>query len=286
MDSPRRVLPPFLFIALIMLFFFPNNTATLFAWTIKPAMTPLLIGRRLYLGSYFFIRLTMGGKWHWYTNGFLPIAAFTWFMALSTIIHWAEFNHNHISFYAWLVLYLVTPILVPILWLRSRGTDPVTPEPTELIVPAIYRQIIGVLVRGWWLLPCSCLYFRMLLSACGPGPLRSSQHNHSRVVRAARHGGVDVLTRTKMERVAHRVGEPLIGIAAYTRGGCTGLGRFHDRQADHVDIPGWHVGLAGLSRLDLRSHAAEERQATCCRLGAPNCAGWDRTDTRLPASTR
>jgi hypothetical protein len=127
-----------------MLFFFPNDTATLFAWTIKPAMTPLLMGAGYISGSYFFIRLTMGGKWHWYTNGFLPIAAFTWFMALSTILHWDKFNHNHISFYAWLVLYLITPILVPILWLRNRVTDPITPEPTELIVPAIYRQIIGV----------------------------------------------------------------------------------------------------------------------------------------------
>ena len=137
-------IPPFLVVAFIMLFFFPNDTATLFAWTIKPSMTPLLMGAGYISGSYFFIRLTMGGKWHWYTNGFLPIAAFTWFMALSTIIHWDKFNHNHISFYAWLVLYLITPILVPILWLRNRVTDPITPEPTELIVPAIYRQIIGV----------------------------------------------------------------------------------------------------------------------------------------------
>ena len=46
-------IPPFLVVAFIMLFFFPNDTATLFAWTIKPAMTPLLMGAGYELRAHF-----------------------------------------------------------------------------------------------------------------------------------------------------------------------------------------------------------------------------------------
>ena len=138
-------IPPFLVVAFIMLFFFPNNTAELFAWTIAPPMTPLLMGAGYISGSYFFIRLILGGKWHWFTLGFLPIATFTWFMGLSTLLHWDKFNHNHISFYAWLLLYLITPFLVPALWLRNRVTDPGTPDPGDVVVPANVRLITGVI---------------------------------------------------------------------------------------------------------------------------------------------
>src|SRR5437016_8962964 len=109
-------IPPFLLAAFIILYIFPNNTKDLFAWTITPTMTPLLMGAGYISGSYFFVRLIMGGKWHWFTLGFLPIATFTWFMGLATVLHWDKFNHNHISFYAWLLLYVVTPFLVPALW--------------------------------------------------------------------------------------------------------------------------------------------------------------------------
>ena len=65
-------------------------------------MTPLMMGGGYISGSYFFVRLVLGGRWSWYTLGFLPIAAFTWFMAAATILHWEKFNHDHVSFYAWL----------------------------------------------------------------------------------------------------------------------------------------------------------------------------------------
>ena len=137
-------IPPFLVVAFILLFFFPNNTTDHFAWTIKPTMTPLLMGAGYISGSYFFVRLIMGGRWHWFTLGFLPITAFTWFMGLATFIHWDKFNHNHISFYAWLILYVVTPFLVPALWFNNRVTDPGTPDPGDVILPRWIRLAAGI----------------------------------------------------------------------------------------------------------------------------------------------
>jgi len=143
------LIPPFLVVAFILLYFFPSNTTDLFAWTIRPEMTPLLMGGGYISGSYFFIRLTMGGKWHWFSNGFPSIGLFTWFMGLATVLHLEKFNFGHISFYAWLILYVVTPFLVPFIWFRNRGTDPGTPDPDDIVVPSTIRlisRVVGVVL--------------------------------------------------------------------------------------------------------------------------------------------
>lgn len=139
------LIPPFLVTAFVMLYLFPNDTDKLFAWTIAPPMTALMMGGGYVTGSYFFLRLVIGGRWSWYALGFLPIAAFTWFMAAATLLHWDRFNHAHVSFYAWLVLYLVTPVVVPALWLRNRATDPGSPDPGDVLVPAPVRVAAAVL---------------------------------------------------------------------------------------------------------------------------------------------
>jgi hypothetical protein len=145
-------IPPFLIVAFIMLYFFPFDTATLFSWTITPQMTPLIMGGGYISGSYFFVRLIMGGKWHWYTWGFPAIATFTWFMLIATLLHLDKFHQGHISFYAWLGLYLVTPFLVPILWLRNRRTDPGTPDPDDVVVPDYARLLTGIAGTGMFLI--------------------------------------------------------------------------------------------------------------------------------------
>lgn len=143
-------IPPFLIVAFIMLYFFPYdgvafNGIPLFAWTIKPAMTPLIMAAGYISGAYFFVRLIMGGKWHWFAHGFPAITAFTWFMGLSTLLHWDRFLHNHISFYAWLILYLVTPFLVPALWWRNHRADPATPDSGDVVVPQVVRSAVLVM---------------------------------------------------------------------------------------------------------------------------------------------
>ena len=46
---------PFLVAASIILYLFPGNTTELFAWTIKPSMTPLMLGAAYGAGIYFFM---------------------------------------------------------------------------------------------------------------------------------------------------------------------------------------------------------------------------------------
>ena len=136
------VIVPFLLTAFVLLYFWPDNTADLFAWTIKPEMTPMIMGAGYIAGAYFFIRVFLEKRWHRVGIGFLSITAFVWFMGLATVLHWDRFNHGHVSFWAWLFLYLITPFLIPLLWLRNRRTDPGTPEPNDVIIPNNIRWAI------------------------------------------------------------------------------------------------------------------------------------------------
>jgi len=162
------LIPPFLIVAFIILYVFPNDTGNLFAWTIKPTMTPLMMGGGYISGSYFFVRLVIGGRWSSYTLGFLPIAAFTWFMAGATVLGWEKFNHEHVSFYAWLILYLVTPIIVPLLWFRNRATDPGTLAPGDIAVPAQVRR--AALVVGLALVAMALFMFLLPDTAASVWP--------------------------------------------------------------------------------------------------------------------
>jgi hypothetical protein len=129
----------------VLLYLWPGNTEQLWAWTIRPEMTPLLMGGGYASGVYFFGRAVFARRWHWVALGFLPVALFTWIEGLATVLHWDRFNHSHPAFWVWTVAYFLTPFLVPLLWLRNRGEDPCTPDPDDAIVPTPVRMIMGAI---------------------------------------------------------------------------------------------------------------------------------------------
>ena len=134
---------PFLVAAFILLYFWPNDTDKLFAWTIKPAMTPMMLAAAYAGGIYFFTRAALAKRWHLVKLGFLPVTTFAALLGIATILHWDRFNHNHISFFTWAALYFTTPFLVFAVWLRNRMTDPGTAESNEVIIPQVIRLFIG-----------------------------------------------------------------------------------------------------------------------------------------------
>jgi hypothetical protein len=136
---------PFLVAAFILLFIWPNDTDKLFAWTIKPAMTPMMLAAAYMGGTYFFTRVFLAKQWHLVKLGFLPVTVFASLLGIATLLHWDRFNHSHISFYTWALLYFTTPFLVFAVWLRNRMTDPGSAEPGEMIIPLVIRLFIGVI---------------------------------------------------------------------------------------------------------------------------------------------
>ncbi len=140
---------PFLWLAFLILNFFPAHTGELFAWAIKPNITSMYIGAGYLGGSWLFVNGVFGKRWHRIQGGFAPITAFTWVMMIDTFLHWDRFSHGRLGFYVWLILYIITPFLVPALWIYNRKTDDGGLEDSDLrIEPPVLliTRIFGTFV--------------------------------------------------------------------------------------------------------------------------------------------
>ncbi len=155
MDTDDRIQPitravavfvvPFLWLAFLILFFNPNSTGERFAWAIKPHMTAMYMGAGYLGGSWLFINAIFGRQWHRIQGGFLPVTSFTWFMMVATFLHWDQFNLSSLGFTLWLILYIVTPFLVPALWMYNRKTNPGTLETGDIIISSVVLLILKLL---------------------------------------------------------------------------------------------------------------------------------------------
>ncbi len=127
----------------LILYFFPDDTERLFAWTIHPRMTPLAMGAGYAAGAFFFSRTLLAKYWHHVGIGILPITIFSAAMGAATFLHWDRFNHQHITFVLWTITYIVTPFLIPFIWFRNRVTDLGTPDADDLVIPSPIRWIMA-----------------------------------------------------------------------------------------------------------------------------------------------
>lgn len=133
------VVVPFLLLAFLILYLLPDRSGERFAWAIKPHMTALFIGSGYLGGAYMFVYAIFGRRWHRIKTAFPAVTTFTVAMLLATILHWDRFNLKHFPFQLWLILYVITPALVPYLWLKNRVTDPGTPEANDIPVPTLAK---------------------------------------------------------------------------------------------------------------------------------------------------
>ena len=100
------VIVPFLLVAFALLYFFPDDTRHWFAWDVQPTITPLVMGAGYIAGAYFFVRVARETRWHRIQVGFLPVTAFTLFMAIGTFTHLDRFATEHVAFWIWVGLYV------------------------------------------------------------------------------------------------------------------------------------------------------------------------------------
>ena len=133
-----------LVLAWIVLFVFPGQTDHRFAWTIDARMTVMLMGAGYGSAIYFFLRVVTERRWHRVTLGFVPTTVFTWMMLGATLVHWDRFRHGSAPFLLWFWVYLITPILVPAVWLLNRGSDPHTLEERDAMLPGWCRSAMIV----------------------------------------------------------------------------------------------------------------------------------------------
>jgi hypothetical protein len=123
-DALTRWVAGFIVVILLdasqLLAFYPDRTATLWAWTIQPELSAMVLGSVYTGGAYFFARVLFGASWQEVAAGFPAIALFVWMATLATALHLDRFAEDSLPFAAWAALYVVTPLLVPYLYLRNR----------------------------------------------------------------------------------------------------------------------------------------------------------------------
>ncbi len=140
--------------ALIVLWGMPDETADLWAWTIKPDLTPIFMGAGYGAGAYFFLQTWRAERWHPSSAGVFGAAFFASLMLIATLVHWDKFNHGDapflaaFCFYAWIIVYILSPFVVMWLWWRNHQHDPRTPEPRDPIVPEMIRLGARVFAVG------------------------------------------------------------------------------------------------------------------------------------------
>jgi len=132
---------PFLIVAFVVLYGWPGETGRLFAWTIRPRMTPMVLGAVYIGGAYFFVRAWRAAEWHTVKVGFVPVTVFASLLGVATILHWDRFNHTHLAFWLWAGLYFTTPFLVLGAWLLNRSREAEAGDELMLSPPA--RLIVG-----------------------------------------------------------------------------------------------------------------------------------------------
>ncbi|MEA2361917.1 MAG: hypothetical protein QOD71_1062 [Thermoleophilaceae bacterium] len=138
--------------AVIILWGFPGRTDDLWAWTIKPDLTPIFLGSSYAGGAYFFWQTFRSNRWHPSSAGMLSASAFAAAMLVATLIHWDKFNHGDaptlaaLAFYGWVGVYILSPGIVFALWLQNHRRDPRTPEPGDAVLPP--NVLLGARVFG------------------------------------------------------------------------------------------------------------------------------------------
>jgi hypothetical protein len=139
---------PILTAAFVILFLFPGQTHTLWGWTIRSRMSCMFMGGGYLAGALFFFRAARAKEWHRLGPGIVATTVFATLLGVATFLQWPDFNHVHVSFWAWVVLYVTTPLLLPLLYVKNRVFDPGTPGPEDAPIPAWIRVCLTVLGVG------------------------------------------------------------------------------------------------------------------------------------------
>src|ERR1044072_4045057 len=102
------VIGPFLLVAFALLYVFPHDTKRYFAWEIHPDLTPMIMAAGYVARAYFFRRGVVETRFRRVHVGFLPVTAFTIFMAAGSFLHLDRFLQGPVASWIWMGLY-VTP---------------------------------------------------------------------------------------------------------------------------------------------------------------------------------
>jgi hypothetical protein len=113
-------------LAILTIFLDPGNTATNFAWPIKPDVMAATLGAFYAASAIIFILPLFGRTWQQVRAMIIPTAIFATAMLLATFLHWDKFSVGTRPFTVWFASYLLPPpIFAALYWWHQRRSAPV-----------------------------------------------------------------------------------------------------------------------------------------------------------------
>jgi hypothetical protein len=124
------------------LFFFPYDTERYFAWAISHPLTPIFMGAS-YAAGVGNLAAVRANRWSLARVQVPAIIVFATAMLVATLLHIPLFNWSHPIAWAWLAVYIVSPVAAVVVWLRGeRGY--VAPSFSGRRLPRSFAAVIGI----------------------------------------------------------------------------------------------------------------------------------------------
>lgn len=140
-----------------VLYLFPNDTATYFAWTINHPLTPIFMGASYFAGIGVFITIRVN-RWSLARIQFPAILVFASTMLLATLLHIQIFNWSHPVAWAWLAVYIVSPVAAGIVFTQmERGFQ--TPRFESKGIPKGFSSLMIMLAALYGLIGLALFLF-------------------------------------------------------------------------------------------------------------------------------
>jgi hypothetical protein len=139
------IILPFLVVASVLLVGLPTRTDALFAWTIAPPFTAMLLGAAYVGGIVYFVGVLRLRAWHRVQYGIPAVFLFATLLGVATLLHWDRFHAGHLSFIVWATLYVTTPVLIAIVWVLQRTADSGAEDEPDVRIPRAARGIFAAL---------------------------------------------------------------------------------------------------------------------------------------------
>ena len=123
-----------------ILYLFPNDTGSYFAWEIANPLTPVFMGASYFAGIGNIIAVRVN-RWSLARVQLPAILMFTLTMLVATLLHIPIFNWAHPVAWAWLAVYVVSPIGAVIVILQG-GRGFTAPEFDGQRLPALFSPAL------------------------------------------------------------------------------------------------------------------------------------------------
>lgn len=112
--------------AISTVFLRPQDTASNFAWPIKPDVMAAVLGSFYLASALLFVLPLFAKTWQQVRVMILPTAAFSTAMLAATVLHWDKFSTGTLPFYVWFASYVLPPpIFVGLYLWHQRRSAPV-----------------------------------------------------------------------------------------------------------------------------------------------------------------